>query len=41
MSEFKTKKYKPLLQLLNLHVSLTDELGDAHKVVVLQVEKGI
>lgn len=32
---------QPLLQLLNLHVPLADELGDAYKIVVLEVEKGI
>lgn len=34
-------KNQPLLELLYLHVSLTDELRDANKVVVLEVEKGI
>lgn len=33
--------HQPLLQLLELHVPLADELGDANKVVVLQVEEGI
>lgn len=34
-------KNQPFLQLLYLHVSLTDELRDANKVVVLEVEEGI
>lgn len=31
--------YEPLLELLELHVSLTNELGHADVVVVLQVEQ--
>lgn len=33
--------HQPLLQLLNLHVPLADELGDPYKVVVLQIEEGV
>lgn len=32
---------QPLLQLLYLHVPLADHLGDAYKIVVLEVEKGV